>query len=188
MSNRYMRTLPAFRPGSRYTSCGDAQIPWSVYLVTAGLLILPVFVVVYYGVKRTERLEFNRQHPSQAVVYYGGTLRPIELETAPTFTFRDDYPQIPDTQLRKATLEVQDPHTGVRVQISDGGQWLRAVSADGRILWCVNVVREQGQDFVGWPVISRFRLSGHDILFGFGKHSFGRVGLASGRVEFLGSD
>ncbi|MEW6730327.1 MAG: hypothetical protein AB1489_03210 [Acidobacteriota bacterium] len=80
-----------------------------------------------------------------------------------------------------AIIEAKDEKSQIRVQVSNDGQWVRAVSTDGAVLWEKNMIRRFGEPVSGKPVVHKISIKEFDTLeVVMGNNTMARFDLKSG--------
>ena len=84
-------------------------------------------------------------------------------------------------------LKILDKKTNIIYFVEDNGEILSAIK-DNNKMWSANIIKECGKPLVGSPKIRHIEKKEDNIIVTFGKHSFAKIDIISGKIEFIGSD
>ncbi len=89
----------------------------------------------------------------------------------------------------KKKLSVTDQVTGMTVSVMKDDQTLEAKDGkSGKIVWKSNVINTAGKPNAGQPMIRDLTIKDGVVTVIYGKHSFAKFDLKSGRLLEAGSD
>lgn len=84
-------------------------------------------------------------------------------------------------------LKITDQVNNAIYFVEDNGEILSAIK-DNKKMWSANIIKECDKPLVGLPRIRHIEQEEDKIIVTFGKHSFAKVDINSGKIEFIGSD
>ena len=99
------------------------------------------------------------------------------------------FPILAEEKGKSGTPTVKDEKSGIVVSVKkDDGRSLVAKDLEEKVLWEVDVIKTAGEPGVGAPVVRHLSLNDEQVTAIYGKHSFARFELKSGKMLSSGSD